>query len=615
MSLVHGFIFLLFIPSGSSLSFNFTTFDRNMVGITFENDSTFSSDGQLQLTINQADKSLTSSVGRASYYQRVPLWDPKSGRVTDFITHFTFVMKAVNQVNESLYGEGLTFFIAPENSTTPANSTSGLLGLVTPDSSLNSSENPFVAIEFDSLKNPWDPDDNHIGINVNSIQSVATKTWNSSIKDGKQAYSWVSYNSSTKNLSVFLTYVDNPIYGGNSSLWYIVDLKEILPEYVRVGFSASTGEVATEIHNILSWSFDSTLEITKKKNLGWVIGLIVSFGGLVCALGVVWFLCWKKRSNAKDDEEFDDPMDDEFEKGTGPKRFRYRELSQVTNNFSDAGKLGEGGFGGVYKAFGLASSLLYLHEEWEQCVVHRDIKSSNVMLDSDFNTKLGDFGLARLVDHDMGSQTTVLAGTMGYLAPECVTTGKASKESDVYSFGVVCLEIVCGRRPVEARAEPYKVRLVEWVWSLYGQGKLLEAVDNRLNMEFDERQIECLMIVGIWCCHPDYTCRPSVRQVINVMNFEAPLPSLPAHLPVPTYYAPPMSLCKLSFTSAGQTGSMTESGRLINTQCNCPNCSTTTTINTTTTTTTTTSNTTSSIFSSMSAGSEKSLLNSHRSSV
>jgi serine/threonine protein kinase len=78
-------------------------------------------------------------------------------------------------------------------------------------------------------------------------------------------------------------------------------------------------------------------------------------------------------------------------------------------------------------AQGLASGLSYLHEEWEQCVLHRDIKSSNVMLDSNFNAKLGDFGLARLVDHGKMSQTTIVAGTRGYMALEYVTTGKASK--------------------------------------------------------------------------------------------------------------------------------------------------------------------------------------------
>jgi len=78
---------------------------------------------------------------------------------------------------------------------------------------------------------------------------------------------------------------------------------------------------------------------------------------------------------------------------------------------------------------GLGSALLYLHKEWEQCVVHRDIKPSNVMLDTSFHAKLGDFGLARLVDLDRGSHTTVLAGTMGYMDPECLITGKANAET------------------------------------------------------------------------------------------------------------------------------------------------------------------------------------------
>ncbi|WJZ84276.1 hypothetical protein VitviT2T_003887 [Vitis vinifera] len=190
-------------------------------------------------------------------------------------------------------------------------------------------------------------------------------------------------------------------------------------------------------------------------------------------------------------------------------------------------------------ALGLASSLLYLHEEWEQCVVHRDIKSSNVMLDSDFNAKLGDFGLARLVDHGKGSQTTVLAGTMGYIAPECFMTGKASKESDVYSFGIVALEICCGRRAVETKAEENQIRLVEWVWDLYGVGKLLEAADPRLSADYDDQQMERLMIVGLWCAHPDCNARPSMREVMSVLNSEALLPLLPIKMPVPMYYAPP----------------------------------------------------------------------------
>ncbi|KAL3525527.1 hypothetical protein ACH5RR_013899 [Cinchona calisaya] len=101
------------------------------------------------------------------------------------------------------------------------------------------------------------------------------------------------------------------------------------------------------------------------------------------------------------------------------------------------------------------------------------------MLDSSFNVKLGDFGLARLMDHELGPQTTGLAGTFGYLAPEHVSTGRASKESDVYSFGVVALEIATGRKSADRMPTDKKPEtgLVEWVWDLYGLGELSSAVD------------------------------------------------------------------------------------------------------------------------------------------
>ncbi|CAN0865080.1 L-type lectin-domain containing receptor kinase IX.1 [Linum grandiflorum] len=521
----------------------------------------------------------------------------------------------------------MTFFLSPANSQIPANSTGGYLALFSPDTALNGDKgHRIVAVEFDSSRNSWDPSDDHVGINVNSIRSVAVENWESSIKDGRTANAWINYDSATKNLSVFLTYAENPVYDGNSSsLSFAIDLREFLPEYVTVGFSASTG-ISTQIHNVFAWDFVSTLEIKKKQNskkIGLAIGLALAFGLLFIGFGAFMFFRIRCRRCSSGDDGFE--MDDEFEKGTGPKRFSYRELSRATRNFSE--KLGEGGFGGVYKgivsvtgseiavkrvsrtsrqgkkeyisecheknelllvyeflpngsldqhlfgggersrttvvldwpvrykiAQGLASGLLYLHEEWEQCVVHRDIKSSNVMLDSNFNAKLGDFGLARLVDHELGSQTTVLAGTMGYLAPECVTTGKASKESDVYSFGVVCLEIACGRKPVDPKQELRKVRLVEWVWDLYGQGEILEAVDWKLGGGLDSEEVERLMIVGLWCCHPDEMNRPSIRQVISVLKMEAPLPSLPAKLPVPMYYAPPVDITKFKSYDTTSSG-------------------------------------------------------------
>ena len=110
------------------------------------------------------------------------------------------------------------------------------------------------------------------------------------------------------------------------------------------------------------------------------------------------------------------------------------------------------------------------------------------MLDSNFNVKLGDFGLARLMDHELGPQTTRLAGTLGYLAPEYISTGRVSKESDVYSFRVVALEIATERRSSNLMGPNSDMGLVEWIWSLYGRD-LLSAVDRKLKTDFEEKQI------------------------------------------------------------------------------------------------------------------------------
>ncbi|KAI4967387.1 hypothetical protein ZWY2020_027890 [Hordeum vulgare] len=175
---------------------------------------------------------------------------------------------------------------------------------------------------------------------------------------------------------------------------------------------------------------------------------------------------------------------------------------------------------------GVGSALLYLHQDTEQRVVHRDIKPSNIMLDTSFTAKLGDFGLARLINDGRRSHTTGIAGTMGYIDPESVLAGTASVESDVYSFGVVLLEVASGQRPALVQEEGDVIHLVQWVWELYGRGLILDAADKRLSGEFEGRKMERVMVVGLWCAHPDRGMRPSIRQAMNALRFEAPLPGL-----------------------------------------------------------------------------------------
>ncbi|KAI5333140.1 hypothetical protein L3X38_023270 [Prunus dulcis] len=687
-------LFFLLTPPGTPLNFSFSSFNSNdATTISTEGDAYFDTEF-LRLTKSAADVAINGSVGRATYCHPFLLSENATGKLADFTSFFEFAMDSKDNTN---YGDGLTFFIAPNGSsldrTIAFGSSLGLPVNTTPSSNdaVPRNQYPFVAVEFDIYQNVQpiinDPGHNHVGIDVNSLHSVIYRNWSAGISEGKENSATISYNSTSKNLSVafttFVSYTSDINTQVMTHFHYIIDLKKYLPDWVVVGFSASTGS-SVALFKIVSWNFSSTSLIDHKvdiatnntssvvavpalspvasayspkpgndRRIGLAIGIsIAGFAVLVGGLGLVWFILRKKRGTGDPSDE--DPMvnelkDDEFEKGAGPRKFSYSELAQATSNFSEEKKLGEGGFGGVYKGFipdlnsyvavkrisrgskqgpkeyasevriisrvrhrnlvqligwcherklllvyefmpngsldshlfkeeklltwearykiaqGLASGLLYLHQEWEQCVLHRDIKSSNVMLDSNFNAKLGDFGLARLVDHGKQSQTTILAGTMGYMAPEYVNTGKASRQSDVYSFGIVALEISCGRKPLDPKFGSSKVNMVEWVWELYGEDRVIEAADPKLCGDFDEKQMECLMIVGLWCSHPDYNMRPSIQQAIQVLNFEVPLPNLPSKMPVPTYFAPPKSLSMPRDTSGSQGGQIESSGYGYNT--------------------------------------------------
>ncbi|XP_012701576.1 LOW QUALITY PROTEIN: L-type lectin-domain containing receptor kinase S.6-like [Setaria italica] len=175
---------------------------------------------------------------------------------------------------------------------------------------------------------------------------------------------------------------------------------------------------------------------------------------------------------------------------------------------------------------GIASALEYLHDGCDHRILHRDVKSSNVLLDAEFNARLGDFGLARLVSHGGLPHTTQPAGTLGYLAPEYVHSGVATERSDVYSFGVLALEVATGRRPTERG-----ISVVDWVWVLWGRRRLVDAADQRLQGRFVAEEMRRVLLVGLSCVHPDCRKRPGMRRVVKMLDGTAPLTLVPDKKP------------------------------------------------------------------------------------
>ncbi|XP_030463076.1 L-type lectin-domain containing receptor kinase IX.1-like [Syzygium oleosum] len=640
------------------------TFEKISFAFPPFNSSVISSKGEaavtgagnvIQLTLDDPSGAFTSISGWATYSQPMHLWDNNTGNVADFSARFNFTIKSQNGAAFPNHADGMTFFLTPNGSQIPENSSGGYLAIVSELSPFNSST-PVVAVEFDTFYwNSWDPPCIHVGIDINSIASaknVCADWMEYHIQYGRQLHAEVTYNSSTQNLSVTLA----GDYLNYTSLYQPINLKNYLPEWVTFGFSATTG-YQFEAHTVNTWEFSSGLlvsdpvvsppsisdPVVPPQSKPWLMRAFLGLGAFVLLIlvpSVALYRYWSKKDRIdRSGEEYDVPsMDEEFDQVSGPKKYSYRELVDATSNFADSRMLGEGVFGRVYEGYlsdansrvaikkiraeskqgikeyatevkiisqlrhknlvqlvgwchekkelllvyelmsngsldshlfdseafltwerrykiaqDIASALLYLHEGWMQCVIHRDIKPSNIMLDSDSTAKLGDFGLARLVDRAKGSQTTIPAGTVGYMALECVYTGRASKESDMYSFGAVLLEIACGRRLIEPREEGSETQLVmQWVWELYGTGELLHAADPKLGEHFDEMQMERLMIVGLWCTQADPLCRPSIREAVNVLNFDSPLPSLPSQPLVPRVPSAPSHISSYGATTSGE---------------------------------------------------------------
>ncbi|KAG8077319.1 hypothetical protein GUJ93_ZPchr0007g5866 [Zizania palustris] len=169
---------------------------------------------------------------------------------------------------------------------------------------------------------------------------------------------------------------------------------------------------------------------------------------------------------------------------------------------------------------GTAKALAYLHEAIEPKVVHRDIKSSNILIDDEFNGKVSDFGLAKLLGSDKSHITTRVMGTFGYVAPEYANTGMLNEKSDVYSFGVLLLETVTGREPVDYSRSVNEVNLVEWLKIMVTNRRAEEVVDPILEVRPSVRAIKRALLVALRCVDPDSEKRPKMGQIVRMLESE-----------------------------------------------------------------------------------------------
>ncbi|XP_054796749.1 L-type lectin-domain containing receptor kinase IX.1-like [Prosopis cineraria] len=582
--------------------------------------SAASGEGSVRLTsepwINSSsasNSSATNRIGRVLYREKVRAWPA--------LISTSFTMRITPMDNSSTSGDGLAFVFAKDRNPSPPASYGSYMGLF--DDSTQGELLQQMAVAFDTFKNEFDQDGNHIGIITESIISpvdtVSLNSYGFTLKSGRHIQVKIEYDGSISMLHVSLGYPESQL---KSVLSLAIDLPNIVPSTVYVGFTASTGKSLPESHEVLNWVFTSaplplSSNKTSKNETTKTILIIVIPIFLVTLASSVLFI-WHTLKKGKKTERSDKQDEIECLSMTAPdipKGFSFRQLYVATSSFCKENLLGRGGFGCVYKGLlldppktiavkkisanskqgereyfaeictigrlrhknivqllgwchegeylllvyeymqngsldhfigkdilnwqtrhkilvGIASALLYLHEECGNPVVHRDVKPNNIMLDSDFNAHLGDFGLARLLQ-DEESVITNLAGTPGYLAPEVGFTGKATPESDVYSFGMVVLEVVCGRRSKSTTAEN---SLVDYVWNMHSENALMECVDALLRDQFDEEEARRALMVGLACLYPDSVFRPKMRKVVHILlDPNEPLMELPGVRPCGVY--------------------------------------------------------------------------------
>ncbi|XP_021730757.1 probable serine/threonine-protein kinase PBL19 [Chenopodium quinoa] len=167
-----------------------------------------------------------------------------------------------------------------------------------------------------------------------------------------------------------------------------------------------------------------------------------------------------------------------------------------------------------------ARGLTYLHEEMDFQIIFRDFKSSNILLDEQWNAKLSDFGLARLGPPDgLTHVSTAIVGTLGYAAPEYIRTGRLTCKNDVWSYGVFLYELITGRRPIDKNRPKSEQRLIDWVRPYLSDLKKFELiVDPRLGRNYPLKSIHKLSVVANRCLVRQPKSRPKMSDVLEMVN-------------------------------------------------------------------------------------------------
>ncbi|XP_007036320.2 PREDICTED: L-type lectin-domain containing receptor kinase S.1 [Theobroma cacao] len=613
--LVPFLLLLMFLCPTFALDFLFNSF-TTATNLTLINDARIDTS-----TIRLTNDSNQFSFGRAFHPTTLSMKSTSnSSSLSSFSTAFVF--SVLPELSNSP-GFGLCFVLS--NSTSPPGAlASQYFGIFT--NATDSPVAPLLAIEFDTGLNPEfnDPDENHIGIDLNNVISAQTapaQYFNSStgsfvpvnMRTGQNVHAWIDFDGVNFEINVTVAPVGVPKPSRPTLNYKGPVIANYVSSEMFVGFSASKTQWV-EAQRILAWSFSDTgvlreinttglpiffIESSSSSlSSGAIAGIVIGCVAFVIICGSVCYLIWRKKFREESEDEIED-----WELEYWPHRFSYEELKQATDGFSNENLLGSGGFGRVFKATlpnntevavkcvnhdskqglrefmaeiesmgrlqhknlvqmrgwcrkgnelmliydympngslnrwifdkpqkllgwrqrllvlaDVAEGLNYLHHGWDQVVVHRDIKSSNILLDSEMRGRLGDFGLAKLYEHGQVPKTTRVVGTLGYLAPELATVAVPTAASDVYSFGVVVLEVVGGRRPLEMATEKEEEQvLIDWVRYLYAEGRLREAADARIREEYEGEEVEMVLKLGLACCHPDTSRRPTMKEVAAVL--------------------------------------------------------------------------------------------------